>query len=260
MSGWKKAACALSVALMAVGVGSAAQAQEPPATTENAPAAAAPAAATPAAAEAPAASGSNGDTQVYWGDKRNVSIVQKRIFTKDGRLELSAFVGLIPNDPFRIYAPVGARLNYYFLESISLEVDAQFTDLQVESGLKDTLKNKNSAEVTLLDNQKWRAGAGVAWSPFYGKLSMFDTRLSHFDINLLGGFGVLQTVSASIDRTSEQSEIKPEGILGVGFRFFLTQSFTLRADYRQYIFQKVGGGTATPSEVSLGASFFFGGE
>jgi hypothetical protein len=33
----------------------------------------------------------------------------------------------------------------------------------------------------------------------------------------------------------------------------------MRVDYRQFIFEKVNGGVATPSELTLGVSFFTGG-
>jgi outer membrane beta-barrel protein len=196
---------------------------------------------------------------VFWGGQRNVSIVQKRLFTKDKRSELSLFGGLIPNDPFRTYVPFGARFNYYFVESVSVELSGAYTGLEVGSGLQGLLRNKNNATVDLLDNQVWRSNVAVAWSPFYGKLSMFDSRLSHFDINLVGGGGVSWLVSPNEERTAEEGRIEPEALLGVGLRFFLTESFTMRLDFRQFIFSKVGGGTATPSEVTLGISFFLGG-
>jgi outer membrane beta-barrel protein len=201
------------------------------------------------------------DLNLYWGGKREVAVVQKRLFTKAGRAELSLFSGIIPNDPFLTYIPIGGRFNYYFVESISLEIAGSFTGdaVQIDSELTEFLKNTKNiqANVDLLDIQQWRADAAVVWSPFYGKLALLQRKLSHFDINLAAGFGVVQTDSPNEERTATESQFKPEGIVGAGFRAFLTESFTLRLDFRQFIFQKVGGGVATPSEISLGVSFFF---
>lgn len=203
-----------------------------------------------------------GDLELYWGGKRELSVVQKRLFTKDNKMEVSLFTGIIPNDPFVTYVPLGGRFNYYFLESISLEVAGSWAGLQLDSDLSSFLKNekKIQANVELLDVQQWRAGAGVVWSPFYGKMALLQRKLAHFDINVMAGFGALGVESPPQDGIGDPvKETRIEGILGAGFRFFLTKSVTLRVDYRQYIFQKTNGGTATPSEISLGASFFFGG-
>ena len=204
------------------------------------------------------------DLELYWGGKRDVSVVQKRLFPKDGRFEFTLFGGVIPNDPFLTYIPIGGRFNYYFQESISLEVAGSFTGgpLQLDSELTTFLKNQRNirANVDLLDIQQWRAGATFVWSPFYGKLALLNAKLSHFDINLQGGFGVLQAESPPQNGIGDPAtEFKPEGILGAGFRFFVTDNVTLRVDYRQFIFQKVNGGVATPSELTLGVSFFTGG-
>ena len=199
----------------------------------------------------------------YWGNKRDVAVVQKRLFAKDGRLEFTVFGGVIPNDPFLTYIPVGGRFNYYFIESLSVEVAGAYTGagVRIESDLATFLKNNQNikANTDLLDKQIWRANAAVVWSPFYGKMALANANLSHFDINLVAGLGVVQTESPTVDRSSTQTEIKPEGTLGAGLRFFMTESVTLRLDYRQGIFQKIGGGVSKPSELTLGLSFFLGG-
>lgn len=199
----------------------------------------------------------------YWGKKRNLAVVQKRLFAKDGRLEFTVFGGIIPNDPFLTYIPVGGRFNYYFIESLSMEVAGSYTGtgVRVESDLAGFLKNNPNikANTDLLDQPLWRASAAVVWSPFYGKMALANANLSHFDINLVAGLGVVQVESPTPDRSGFQTEIKPEGTLGAGMRFFLTDFMTLRMDYRQGIFQKAGGGVSTPSELTLGLSFFLGG-
>src|SRR5688572_20272427 len=49
------------------------------------------------------------DIQRYWGERREVGVVQKRLFPKAGRHELSATVGVLPSDPFLTYLGFGAR-------------------------------------------------------------------------------------------------------------------------------------------------------
>lgn len=245
----------LLAAATLVGIQANAQAQDEAAADAAAPATA------PATSSDEVGTGTvDGDLDLYWGAKRDVSVVQKRLFTKDGRYEFTLFGGVIPNDPFLTYIPVGGRFNYYFLESISLEVAGSWTGLQSDSELAAFLKNERqiNAQVDLLDIQQWRANAGVVWSPFYGKLALLQRKLGHFDMSLMGGFGALGVQSPKADRTGFENNIKPEGVLGAGMRFFLSDRFSLRVDFRQGIFQKIGGGVSTPSEITLGVSVFAG--
>jgi outer membrane beta-barrel protein len=248
----------LLVAVTLLGIQTSAFAQEEEAAAE--PSAASPTPAPAASSEEGGSGTVEGDLDLYWGAKRDVSVVQKRLFTKDGRVEFTVFGGVIPNDPFLTYIPVGGRFNYYFLESISLEVAGSWTGLQSDSELASFLKNERNinAQVDLLDIQQWRANAGVVWSPFYGKLALLQRKLGHFDFSLMGGFGALGVQSPKADRTGFEDNIKPEGVLGAGLRFFLDERFSLRIDFRQGIFEKIGGGVSTPSEITLGISVFAG--
>ena len=208
------------------------------------------------------------ERDLYWGDRRDVSVVQKRLFTKDGRLEVTAYSGVIPNDSFMTYIAVGGRVGYYFVESIGVEVSGAYSGgaLQIESGLSDDLRNDEDlqASVRLLSRQNYRLNAAVTWSPFYGKFALIDAWLSNFDIYLVGGLGVVVTESppplSAPAGTANEVDPKPEGVLGAGIRFFVNDFTSVRLDYRQGIFEKLGGGVSTPSEISLGASFFLLGD
>ncbi|MBN1946873.1 MAG: outer membrane beta-barrel domain-containing protein [Bradymonadales bacterium] len=193
----------------------------------------------------------------YWAAQRDIRIIQHRLFEKVGRHQITLFGGVIPNDPFMDYYPIGLRYNYYLLESLALELAGSFIGdvFRAESEL-NTFLDDHGVTVTLLDRQWWRAHFGVNWSPFYGKLAFLGLKLAHFDLNLHAGFGILEVHSLSEDRLREDVEYKPEGSLGAGFNFYLTDMFSVCIDYRQYIFEKAGGGVSNPSEITLGFSIF----
>jgi outer membrane protein W len=48
-----------------------------------------------------------------------------------------------------------------------------------------------------------------------------------------------------------------EAIVTTGWDIHLAQEFALRVDVRQFIFKKTGGGVALPTEIALGASYYF---
>ena len=46
--------------------------------------------------------------------------------------------------------------------------------------------------------------------------------------------------------------MKPAGNTVLGFRWFISDMFNIRTEYRQHFFQKFGGGVSIPVELSLG--------
>src|SRR5262245_5445054 len=53
----------------------------------------------------------------YWGtEMREVSSLQKRAYRKDQRWEFELYSGVIPNDEFFSYYPLGGRIDYFFAE------------------------------------------------------------------------------------------------------------------------------------------------
>ena len=197
------------------------------------------------------------DLQNYWAERRDIRVIQHRLYEKVGDIELTIFGGIIPNNPFVDYYPVGLRAAYYLLESVSIGVDGEYIGETFRSeGELDTFLTGSGVNVDLLDLQQWRSHIGINWSPFYGKLAFLGLKLVHFDLNLHGGFGVVGVESITENRLETETELKPEGSLGAGFNFYINDLLGIRLDYRQYLFQKAGGGVSHPSEISLGLSFF----
>ena len=207
------------------------------------------------------------DLDLYWGGKRDLQVVEGQMHAKAGRLEFALFGGMIPNDPFVTHIPFGARAAYYFVDTVGVEVGGSWAGVLLDSELKTFLQDNRDIDENsdLRDLQQWRANAVLTWSPLYGKVALLQRKLSHFDLYLAGGFGVVGTQIPNADRTDVESAIKPEGIIGLGARFFVNEWFSLRLDYRQGFFPAGGnaeddaGGVVLPSEITLGFAFMTGG-
>ena len=204
------------------------------------------------------------DMYKYWGKVRDVGVFQKKLFTKDGHHELGLSIGIIPNDPFLTYFPIGLRYDYFFVEDISIEVNASYVGLQSNSDLTDFLLNENKLQVSSIevsDKAIFRAAVDIVWAPFYGKFAILNRKISHFDINLAAGLGMVFLEKGMNDATGEtEYDFRPEVNLGLGFRFFLVDWFCVRIDFRQYIYPKENQAgdwddTAIPSELTLGFGF-----
>lgn len=198
------------------------------------------------------------DDPMYWATVRGIQTIQKRGIQKDGRLSLTAYAGIIPNNIFERYYPVGLRVSYYVLESLSAELSGSYafgqrTDL--ENYVLDD-QGINADGLLLGDVQLAHVTFGVNYSLMFGKLAWLDDEIDYFDVYVFGGAGVV------IKETREDFGEEPvvsgavEGALGLGVQYFFNNDFALRLDYRQFIFPKVTGGVANPSEFSLGLSYF----
>lgn len=195
----------------------------------------------------------------YWAKMRDIYTVQKRPFQKQGRFAATVYGGIIPNNIFEQYYPAGVRLNYYVLENIGLELAGSYA-FSADTGLESNIKDKQGADaqqVLIGDTQLAHTNFGVVWSPFYGKTSFYNTALNYFDLYLFGGAGLVITETQSDFNAEPSQSYKPEGVLGAGLSFYFGEHAIVRADFRQFVFQKVTGGVSNPSEVSLGLGWFF---
>ncbi len=206
------------------------------------------------------------DHPLYWAQMREIYTMQHRAFIKEGRFAATLYAGLIPNSIFEQYFPVGLRINYYMMENIGLELSSSYAfqrNTTVNEIVTDETGISAAGDVLVGDTQVSHTTVGVKWSPVYGKFTYGDSRLFYFDMYVFGGAGLLvaqtQTTHGdpSEDPDIQDTDPKAEGVLGAGAAFYMGEHLGLRVDYRQFIFQKVNGGVANPSEISLGLTWFF---
>ena len=192
----------------------------------------------------------------YWGtEMREIEVLQKRLHRKEGRHEFSLYFGVIPNDEFYSYYPIGARYDYFFAEDFGLELWGSYL-IRVESGL-ETFLEANFNKSLLVDvpqSLQWLAGANFIWSPIHGKIGIFAEKLAHFDAHLAFGVGAIGTTVRQLGE--EQGKVDIAGNLGIGLRFFMTDDIALRFDYRQFFYPAEGGGLTHPAELTLAVSFW----
>ncbi len=205
----------------------------------------------------------------YWGQKRAVKVIQKRLFQKDGRHELGVFFGTIPNDEFMMYYPTGLRYNYYFSEDLGMEIFGEYLIGQ-QSDLSDFLADPEVFNVQIQTHlpQKlmWTAGLEGLWSPVHGKVGMFTSKLFHFDLHLALGVGAIGTEVRTRDigkleegESSRKHKVDVAANVGAGVRMFFLDWLAVRLEYRHFFYaadDEGGGGLSYPAEISLGAAFF----
>ncbi len=213
---------------------------------------------------APASSGQEAtpldrELDKVWGQERDIRVIEKRTFEKDGRHEFSLLVGIIPNDPFFNYYPVGLRYDYYFLESLALEVAGAYAfhpESNLRSFITNTFRARGLQGVRLPQRVEWYAGANVYWAPIYGKLAIFTSKISSFDLGFILGAAAIGSHVEKGGVFVRKSSPDVAGVAGLGFHFYLTDLLALRADYRHYVFKAYDGGARFLAEITLGFAVF----
>ncbi|WP_338867420.1 outer membrane beta-barrel domain-containing protein [Myxococcus stipitatus] len=141
-----------------------------------------------------------------------VKSVQRKVYRKKGRFELSPLISISVNDPF--YSKVGASLRGAYYLADTLAISARGTLMQVVPS--DDVRLAKGAFFAKIYNSvpEWSAMGDVEWSPVYGKVAFLNSIL-HFDGYLLAGAGVVKTETSSL----EGRGLNPAADLGLGMRF-----------------------------------------
>ena len=199
----------------------------------------------------------------YWarGEESEMGVVQNRTFSKGKRLEIGIFGGSLSTDPFLSVQTVGVRVGYHLNETFAFHLLGWHDFVSDSTALetfKDTLgaTTNNNPPINYL-------GAESTASLVYGKLSLLGKKILYYDMHALAGAGVTATESGNY--------ITPH--VGLGQQIFLSQSLSLRVDYRAQFYREtiiekvitprlgevVGERNNWSHSVSLGISYYFGG-
>lgn len=179
--------------------------------------------------------------------RRRYRGVQKRLFQKAGRHELSAMGGIYAADLLSSSYLLQGTYAFHFTEDLALE--ALFGYTRAESDLVDIVEDDTSFTAVRLDTPVYLYQGHLLWTLAYGKLRWFQGGISRFDIHVALGGGV----------TDNQSS---EGLTfsgGLGMKLFFGSWFALRVDVRDHVLrQELIGSSEIVNNLTatLGVSMF----
>jgi outer membrane beta-barrel protein len=167
-----------------------------------------------------------------WED---VVVVPRKSFLKGGRLELFPFTGVSLNDVLIRHYSLGGDLNYFVSDVFSIGLEGQYyvkerTDRESVVGLQYN-------RVATLNKYLWSASLNFGYVPGYGKFTLFNSYIIHWDLYIQGGVGVIQTeIIPRIvgDATFKNNRIAPN--YGVGTHLFLFNWLTFNVALKDYVF------------------------
>ncbi len=184
-----------------------------------------------------------------------VKSVQRKVYLKKGRFELTPLVSFSINDPY--YSKLGASVRgaYYFADTLA--VAARMSIMQVLPS-DDVSIAKRAFQARIFHSvPQWSAMGDVEWSPLYGKVAFLNSIL-HFDGYLLGGLGAVKTETSSLPNRSLQVGAD----LGLGMRFVAKDFMAVNVALinTSYVDQPLGSSKGIIQNVmtiNAGLSLFF---
>lgn len=217
--------------------------------------------------------------------RKPIHVVQRKLFIKGLRFEVTPRGGAIFNDAFINTYTFGGDLFFHLNEWFS--IGGYFLSTHTSNSLNTEVLLKKPFELSADRSEIKHMGMGeIQWTPIYNKASLLGLKVLHYDFYFSASAGMLwatlhRTYSVTPTAENEGREFEfydsPSPVshlafsVGFGARIFVTKWMSVRLDIKDIIYRDgVGGqqeGTTGPTDaiqstlhrvpVTLGVSFFF---
>ena len=155
--------------------------------------------------------------------------VRKRVQFLKMRFEMTPRLGLTYLQDFKHNFLLGASLEFHVTSWLSFGVFADYAvvawDTQLTNEIEDTLPDRLNGDTRAdpapskeimkkaLDTLMFQAGVYAAYSPWFGKLSLFGKLFAHFDFYVLVGAGFAMFRAGDLQEADNQcrGDIDPRG-------------------------------------------------
>ncbi len=176
--------------------------------------------------------------------RRKYRGVQKRLFQKAGRHELSVMGGLYAADLLSSSPMVEGAYTFHFTEDLGLEASFGYT--RSRSEVIEIVEETLARELIRINEPVYLYQGHLVWSLAYGKVRWFAGSISRFDFNIALGGGI----------TDNQTALGLTFGGGFGLKFFFGEWFSLRIDVRdQVLKQEVLGESRLVNNLAATAGF-----
>lgn len=184
----------------------------------------------------------------------DIAVIQRKFLPKTNRFEFYGGLGTTVNNAFFMNLGLLLRMGYHLTESWGIEGSFMFlTNSKRE--VVDDLYTVHGINTDGLVSPEQFYGADLVWTPVYGKVSVFESRIVPFDLYFSGGFGLTKT---------NQAQNEPTFHVGAGQKFAISKNLALRWDFSWNFYQAAytDSGVERTGDfdnlfMTLGMSFFF---
>lgn len=202
-------------------------------------------------------------------------IVRRQLLFRSGRLEVQPMVAFTLNDAFIRNGMGGVNATLHLNNVFGIGGTFNYGLMQMDTSLRENVQQTLEARApNQLRNLSysyinWAADVGLTYVPIFGKFSIFNSMITHYDIHLIGGLAIVNEAAIAAgggEPDAGLSGTRPGGMIGAGVRLFIGEMFSLNFEARDYIYNRaqVSDGAATLQlsnnvVMSFGVGIFFPG-
>jgi outer membrane beta-barrel protein len=172
-------------------------------------------------------------SRLSWQD---IVVVIRKPFLKVGRVELMPMVGTTMNDNIIRHYAVGAQLNYYLTDVLSLGLEGQYYQDSFREPFD--LIARQARRLPTVNKYNYSAALNFGYVPIYGKFAILDKHIVTWEAALSAGLGVTQ--SEVIPRDTKfpgfTNDFNITFSPGASMRFFIFKWLTVNFSVKDYIF------------------------
>ena len=174
--------------------------------------------------------------------------VQQIYALRHRRFEINPSVNFALNDPFVSHTGFGLTMNYWTSNVLSVGVTGVF--FQGLNGTSDVNYNVSRSTGLVVPINEYQLAAAVNFSyvPLYGKFSMFNRFIFHWDMYLTAGVGIMRTrpipaIDPEVRTFDWNTAIMFNA--GLGFRVFLSRAAAITLELRNFVYPELLENTRT---------------
>jgi outer membrane beta-barrel protein len=178
-----------------------------------------------------------------------IVVVQRKYTRKNWRSEFTPVsLGGVPFGTVRRTLFGGASYTLHANDWLGLELlNFVYSQTFFSSFVDNINANQGSLPQIHVNDEEllYLLTTGVQFTPFYGKLSTFSRFIAYIEPYLSLGAGLAKTDS------NEYLALYP----GIGFRVFFKEWFSMRLDFRDYLYNRTNGTNGSPNGLISNYAF-----
>ncbi len=218
-------------------------------------------------------------TEVYAQKRKSIldgqPSVRRRVLFLPNRFEVTPHLGATYLQDFKHSLLVGVRLDYHALEWLSFGAFFDYAVVNLDTGLtkeivstlpstlnSNTLVDPSPSKEVMedaLDSLMFKAGVYVAYTPWFGKLSLFGKLFAKFDMHILAGAGFVMLKKGEFNpnnfssdcsdrtklcfsRVDDNGGLKIGPLFGFGLRFWAMKWLAVSMTFHSIVIKRNSAG------------------
>ncbi|MCK5690525.1 outer membrane beta-barrel domain-containing protein [Myxococcota bacterium] len=156
-----------------------------------------------------------------------IKSVPRKPILKRRRFEFTGTSSLSLNDAYYQHVATGGGLTYWLHNAFGVGVRADWFFAHLRSDNLDVVRRSLISVPAVMELPRAFLLGELNWVPFYGKISLFDTNIIHFEVYTVAGVGAA---------TPMDGTYSPSATFALGQRYILSDWMSLKFEVRDYIY------------------------